>query len=57
MVAPFNFSSKNYIDIRVLFVSKIGGFRDAMKDYRVLWVNHAMCTWGAVCRILSDIKV
>ena len=23
-----------------------GGFRDTTKGYLVLWVNHAVCTWG-----------
>src|SRR5205814_8409699 len=35
---------------------KTGVFRDMTEGYFVLWVNHARCPWGAVCRILSTTK-
>ena len=30
-------------------VAKNGGLRDATKDYLVLWVNHAIYTYGGQC--------
>src|SRR5947207_2755305 len=36
---------------------KTEGLCDSMQGYLVLWVNHAMCTWGTVCRIGSTMKV